>query len=250
MSERGRMPRESNHARRETSWRVGHRTAVWLAVAAAHAGLAVTGQWVAWVLPGRPGHGYTVHARPFPQPEPERRAASERRRADPERAARTPPSWTPRAEPERRAVARTARAVVAAPMEARRATSSAVQVTEVALSSVAADGAEAPGFPGSDADGAANGEAPDREPRPLPGCRPPAYPERARALGITGTVELRVQLSADGAVLDVAVARSSGSRLLDRAALDAVRAWRFLPRLRAGRAVPCEILQPVAFGLR
>ena len=44
-----------------------------------------------------------------------------------------------------------------------------------------------------------------------------------------GTVTLRVSLSAVGDVLDVAIARSSGSRLLDRAAQDAVRTWRFLP---------------------
>jgi protein TonB len=56
---------------------------------------------------------------------------------------------------------------------------------------------------------------------------PPEYPERARRSGQEGTVCLEVRLDQAGTPLAVAVARSSGHRLLDLAALAAVRRWRF-----------------------
>lgn len=72
---------------------------------------------------------------------------------------------------------------------------------------------------------------------------PPEYPPRAVRQGQEGTVLLRVDLDAAGLPLAVAVERSSGHRLLDQAALAAVRRWRFAAG-RAGR-----ILQPVRFRL-
>lgn len=56
---------------------------------------------------------------------------------------------------------------------------------------------------------------------------PPEYPERARRSGQEGTVCLEVRLDQAGTPLEVAVARSSGHRLLDLAAMAAVRRWRF-----------------------
>lgn len=46
------------------------------------------------------------------------------------------------------------------------------------------------------------------------------YPEVARRRGVEGTVRLRLRLSADGRLLSAKLASSSGSTLLDRAALD------------------------------
>jgi TonB family protein len=72
----------------------------------------------------------------------------------------------------------------------------------------------------------------------------PSYPAAARRRGIEGTVRLRVRFDADGRPEDVAVAASSGSEMLDHAARDAVRRWRF----RGGAAGAIDV--PIAFRLR
>ena len=55
----------------------------------------------------------------------------------------------------------------------------------------------------------------------------PIYPARARAAGVSGTVVVEVAVAADGRVERARVVRSIA--LLDEAALDAVRQWRFEP---------------------
>jgi protein TonB len=77
----------------------------------------------------------------------------------------------------------------------------------------------------------------------------PAYPRRARRDGIEGTVLLKVLVTATGAPGEVKVESSSGSDSLDRAALDAVRAWQFIPARRADAAVDAWIRVPVVFRL-
>lgn len=57
----------------------------------------------------------------------------------------------------------------------------------------------------------------------------PLYPPAARAAGHQGTVVIGVLVSAEGDLLQAHVQRSSRSALLDQAALDAVRQWRFRP---------------------
>lgn len=49
------------------------------------------------------------------------------------------------------------------------------------------------------------------------------YPDWARSRGIEGTVELLFTLSANGSVVEVKILHSSGSPLLDEAAIEAVR---------------------------
>jgi len=66
---------------------------------------------------------------------------------------------------------------------------------------------------------------------------PPKYPIESRRRREQGTVVLSVTLGTDGSVDAVEVARSSGFERLDRAALDAVRRWRWSPTLRDGVAV-------------
>ncbi|MEJ5991888.1 energy transducer TonB [Ramlibacter sp. PS3R-8] len=63
---------------------------------------------------------------------------------------------------------------------------------------------------------------------------PPAYPPISRRLREQGKVLLHVQISAQGAALDAQVKRSSGYDRLDRAALDAVLKWRYVPGKRGG----------------
>ena len=57
----------------------------------------------------------------------------------------------------------------------------------------------------------------------------PMYPPAARAAGHQGTVVIGVLVSERGELLQAKVQRSSRSPLLDQAALDAVRRWRFKP---------------------
>ncbi len=78
---------------------------------------------------------------------------------------------------------------------------------------------------------------------------PPRYPRLARREGYEGRVLLRVRVSADGRCLAVQVARSSGYAILDRAATEAVRTWRFRPAARGGRAMASELTIPIRFQL-
>jgi protein TonB len=61
----------------------------------------------------------------------------------------------------------------------------------------------------------------------LVSSRLPRYPSRAQRRGIEGVVVLELRPSADGSVASVEVHRTSGSRELDRAAVEALRRWRF-----------------------
>ncbi len=84
-------------------------------------------------------------------------------------------------------------------------------------------------------------------PRPLPRNREPAYPTRERRRGIGGTVELELRVANDGRVERATVARSSGCRALDRAALSAARRWRYEPARRGGVAVSYLLRVPIVF---
>jgi protein TonB len=77
----------------------------------------------------------------------------------------------------------------------------------------------------------------------------PPYPLAARRRGIEGRVMLRAQVRADGSCAEVWVKRSSGHDVLDAAALDTVRRWRFVPAQRAGRAVDAWVEVPIVFRL-
>lgn len=80
--------------------------------------------------------------------------------------------------------------------------------------------------------------------------REPAYPERARRAGAEGVVGVRIVLAADGAVRAVELTQSSGSRLLDEAALAAARASTFAPASRNHAPVEAEALASYRFELR
>lgn len=92
---------------------------------------------------------------------------------------------------------------------------------------------------------------PSSDPKPIPGQSPaPRYPSQALRRGESGTVTLRVEIGADGVPNEVGVANSSGSRQLDRAAMDAVRRWRFTPATRQGEAVAGTVVVPITFDAR
>ncbi len=78
----------------------------------------------------------------------------------------------------------------------------------------------------------------------------PAYPERARRAGVAGVVGVRIALAADGTVRAVELTASSGSRLLDEAALAAARASTFEPATRNQAPVESEAVANYRFELR
>ena len=77
----------------------------------------------------------------------------------------------------------------------------------------------------------------------------PAYPPLARLRGYQGVVVLLVEVLVDGRVGQVGIRRSAGHEILDRAALEAVRTWRFEPGRKEGRAVTMSVEVPVRFVL-
>ncbi len=75
----------------------------------------------------------------------------------------------------------------------------------------------------------------------------PHYPAIARSAGITGLVILEAVVDTSGSVQDVRVLRSVP--LLDDAAVEAVRQWRFTPTLLNGQPVPVIMTVTVSFSL-
>jgi protein TonB len=75
------------------------------------------------------------------------------------------------------------------------------------------------------------------------------YPPLARLRGYQGVVVLFVEVLVDGRVGQVGIRRSAGHEILDRAALETVRTWRFEPGRKEGRAVTMSVEVPVRFVL-
>lgn len=85
-------------------------------------------------------------------------------------------------------------------------------------------------------------------PEPLAGRTPsPRYPSQSLRRGESGTVMVRAQIGVDGVPTSVDVANGSGSRYLDRAAVDAVKRWRFRPAMRDGQPEPGTVMVPISF---
>jgi protein TonB len=90
--------------------------------------------------------------------------------------------------------------------------------------------------------------APGDQPIPLSGqTPPPRYPSEALRRGESGTVLVRVEVDINGAPAGVALVQRSGSRDLDRAAMEAVRKWRFMPAQRDGQAIASSLVIPIDF---
>jgi periplasmic protein TonB len=76
----------------------------------------------------------------------------------------------------------------------------------------------------------------------------PQYPSIARAARVAGTVILEAIIDAEGVVRDVKVLRSVP--MLDGAAVEAVRQWRYIPTRLNGVAIPVMMSVTVTFALR
>jgi protein TonB len=75
----------------------------------------------------------------------------------------------------------------------------------------------------------------------------PDKPDDAQAQGLVGTVKIKVDLDASGAVVGASIFESSGSMELDQAALSAARASRYAPQERDCKNVPGSYLFTVDF---
>lgn len=76
---------------------------------------------------------------------------------------------------------------------------------------------------------------------------PPSYPREAFLRNIQGIVWIRLAINPQGKASAAQVERSSGSSLLDEAALEAAREWAFVPARRAGMAVSTQVRIPIRF---
>ena len=78
--------------------------------------------------------------------------------------------------------------------------------------------------------------------------RPP-YPMVARRMGYNGKVILNVEVLAEGKAGQVLLHQSSGYAILDNAALQTVKTWKFSPAKRFGRPATQWFLVPIRFSL-
>jgi protein TonB len=109
-------------------------------------------------------------------------------------------------------------------------------------------GAAATSPPGTPGGAASAGDGKNTRPGYLD--RPaPKYPRESEAAREHGTVLLSVEISAGGRPDSVKIEKSSGYERLDRAAVEAVRRWRFKPATREGQPVAARVNIPVQFKL-
>lgn len=77
----------------------------------------------------------------------------------------------------------------------------------------------------------------------------PVYPLAARRRSLEGRVLLRAQVLESGRCGDIEIRQSSGQQLLDNAALQAVKNWRFIPAMRGDTAISAWVEIPINFKL-
>ncbi|WP_386811147.1 energy transducer TonB [Lysobacter koreensis] len=101
---------------------------------------------------------------------------------------------------------------------------------------------------------ACSGPQPAPGPSPIPATDPvaqdtppPDYPLEVACAGVGGVVELHILLGANGTPGDIRIGRSSGQPLLDAAAREGVRSWRFRAATRGGQPVATRMKIPVTF---
>ena len=78
---------------------------------------------------------------------------------------------------------------------------------------------------------------------------PPPYPRAARRRGFEGLVEVNVLVDINGRVKEQHLHVSCGHRVLDKAALKAIRRWHFTPGRQNGKIMEMWVKVPVRFKL-
>ncbi|ENM5933556.1 energy transducer TonB [Vibrio mimicus] len=77
----------------------------------------------------------------------------------------------------------------------------------------------------------------------------PRYPRVAQKLGIEGTVMYEIWLDEQGNQIQQYLITSSGTEVLDKSALEAIKQWKFSPRILDGVPVAHRVHIPVRFKL-
>ena len=78
---------------------------------------------------------------------------------------------------------------------------------------------------------------------------PPSYPRGPKQAGIEGFVTMAVTIRPDGTVFNVSVIESNPKRLFDKAAMDAMKRWKFRPKVVDGNPVEQRAKQTIEFKL-
>jgi protein TonB len=76
---------------------------------------------------------------------------------------------------------------------------------------------------------------------------PPVYPSIAKAARVSGIVELHATISKNGTIKDLHVV--NGPAMLQQAAVDAVRNWRYKPYKLSNEPVEVETTIKLVFSL-
>ena len=74
-------------------------------------------------------------------------------------------------------------------------------------------------------------------------------PIMARRHGLQGAVLLNVEVLENGLSGQISILKSSGYEVLDNAALQAVKSWRFVPARQGGRPITRQFKIPIVFSL-
>jgi protein TonB len=64
-----------------------------------------------------------------------------------------------------------------------------------------------------------------------------------------GRAVLLVEVSADGRPLQITIFRSSGHEILDNAAIETVKGWRFVPAMKDGAPIVATLRVPINYQL-
>jgi protein TonB len=86
------------------------------------------------------------------------------------------------------------------------------------------------------------------KPQPIVQARP-RYPDLARRAGIEGQTVVKALVDIDGSIIDVQILKSSGNQMLDQAALEAARNWKFSPAKQRDKFVRVYVSIPISFRL-
>lgn len=184
---------------------------------------------------------------PKPEPEPEQK---------PELKPTTEPEPSPEKDPEPEPAPKPESEPVSIPVEPRSAVepdmTSAVEPTtpfaQTRAKNKAIAGSEKPAGPAQQSIDAPVLPLTPAHVDPNYLHRPnPVYPALSKRLREEGIVLLRVNLDAQGIVLDISIEKSSGFQRLDQAAHEAVKQWRFVPAKRGQTALPSAALVPIEF---
>ena len=78
---------------------------------------------------------------------------------------------------------------------------------------------------------------------------PPTYPMRASRRRIEGWVKVEFTITKEGTVIDAVIIESKPSSIFNRAALKAIKRWKFKPHIIAGEAHEQRAVQTLEFKL-